>query len=110
MVKAGDEVKKGQPLWDGSLDLKELYKLIGKEQAQRYILKEVQRIYSSQGAAIHDKHIEVIVRQMFSRVKIKDPGDSLFVPRETVELKKALEENQKLIANKKSRQSSPQFF
>jgi len=101
MVKAGDEVKKGQPLWDGSLDLKELYKLIGKEQAQRYILKEVQRIYSSQGAAIHDKHIEVIVRQMFSRVKIKDPGDSLFVPRETVELKKALEENQKLIANKK---------
>ncbi len=101
MVKAGDEVKKGQPLWDGSLDLKELYKLIGKEQAQRYILKEVQRIYSSQGAAIHDKHIEVIVRQMFSRVKIKDPGDSLFVPRETVELKKALEENQKLITNKK---------
>lgn len=101
MVKAGDDVKKGQPLWDGSLDLKELYKLTDKEHVQRYILKEVQRIYSSQGAAIHDKHIEVIVRQMFSRVKIKDPGDSLFVPREIVELKKALEENQKLIKNKK---------
>jgi DNA-directed RNA polymerase subunit beta' len=101
MVRAGDEVVKGQPMWEGSLDLKELYKLTGKDQTQRYILKEVQRIYSSQGATIHDKHIETIVRQMFSRVKIKDPGDSLFVPREVVEIKKALEENQKLVSEKK---------
>jgi DNA-directed RNA polymerase subunit beta' len=101
MVKAGDEVKKGQPLWEGSLDLKELYKLTGRDQTQRYIVKEVQRIYSSQGATIHDKHIETIVRQMFSRVKIKDPGDSLFIPREVIELKKVLEENQRLIEAKK---------
>jgi DNA-directed RNA polymerase subunit beta' len=101
MVHAGEEVKKGQPLWEGSLDLKELYKLTGRDQTQRYIVKEVQRIYSSQGATIHDKHIETIVRQMFSRVKIKDPGDSLFIPREVIELKKVLEENQKLIDDKK---------
>ena len=101
MVRAGEEVKKGQPLWEGSLDLKELYKLTGRDQTQRYIVKEVQRIYSSQGATIHDKHIETIVRQMFSRVKIKDPGDSLFIPREVIELKKVLEENQRLVDDKK---------
>jgi DNA-directed RNA polymerase subunit beta' len=101
MVKAGDQISKGQPLWEGSLDLKELYKLVGKDATQRYILKEVQRIYSSQGATIHDKHVAVIIRQMFSRVKIKDPGDSLFTPKEVVELKKVLEENEKLAAEKK---------
>ncbi|MGB2632155.1 MAG: DNA-directed RNA polymerase subunit beta' [Minisyncoccales bacterium] len=94
LVKAGDEIKKGQPLWEGSLDLKELYKFVGKDVAQRYILKEVQRIYSSQGATIHDKHIAVIIRQMFSRVKIKDPGDSLFTPKEVIEIKQVLEANE----------------
>ena len=94
LVKAGDEIKKGQPLWEGSLDLKELYKFVGKDVAQRYILKEVQRIYSSQGATIHDKHMAVIIRQMFSRVKIKDPGDSLFTPKEVIEIKQVLEANE----------------
>jgi len=69
--------------------------------AQRYILKEVQRIYNAQGATIHDKHVEVIIRQMFSRVRIKDPGDSLFVPREIVEKKKAMRENERLAKEKK---------
>lgn len=100
LVKAGDEIAKGQPLWEGSLDLKELYKLVGRDAVQRYILKEVQHIYSSQGATIHDKHVAVIIRQMFSRVKIKDPGDSLFTPKEVVELKQVLEENKRLIAEK----------
>jgi DNA-directed RNA polymerase subunit beta' len=78
------------------LELKELYKLAGKDAAQCYILKEVQRIYNSQGATIHDKHVEVIIRQMFSRVKIKEPGDSLFIPKEVVEKKKAMIENERL--------------
>jgi DNA-directed RNA polymerase subunit beta' len=108
LVKAGDEIKKGQPLWEGSLDLKELYKLVGRDAAQRYILKEVQRIYSSQGATIHDKHVAVIIRQMFSRVKIKDPGDSLFTPKEVIEIKQVLEANRTLAAeNKKLVQYSP---
>jgi len=100
LVKAGDEIAKGQPLWEGSLDLKELYKLVGRDAVQRYILKEVQHIYSSQGATIHDKHVAVIIRQMFSRVKIEDPGDSLFTSKEVVELKQVLEENKRLIAEK----------
>jgi len=101
LIRPSDEIKKGQPLWEGSLDLKELYKMIGKEAAQRYILREVQRIYSSQGATIHDKHVAVIIRQMFSRVKIKDPGDSLFTPKEVVELKQVIDENEKLHTEKK---------
>jgi DNA-directed RNA polymerase subunit beta' len=96
LVRKNDAVKKGQPLWEGSLELKELYKLAGKDAAQCYILKEVQRIYNSQGATIHDKHVEVIIRQMFSRVKIKEPGDSLFIPKEVVEKKKAMIENERL--------------
>ncbi len=100
LVRAGEEIVKGQPLWEGSLDLKELYKLVGRDAVQRYILREVQHIYSSQGATIHDKHVAVIIRQMFSRVKIKDPGDSLFTPKEVVELKQVLEENKRLIEQK----------
>ncbi|MCD6528419.1 DNA-directed RNA polymerase subunit beta' [bacterium] len=92
-VKVGEEVEKGQQLCEGHLDLKELFNIVGKEDTQRYIIKEIQNIYVSQGALIHDKHIEVIVRQMFSRVRVKDPGDSSFVPGEVIEKRKAIEEN-----------------
>ena len=100
-VEKGQNIEKGQQLCEGSLDLKELFKLRGKEQAQRYISKEIQRIYVSQGAVIHDKHIEVIIRQMFSRVKIKDAGDSNFAVGEIIENSKLLEENIKLKKEKK---------
>ena len=95
-VKEGQEVKAGQPLCEGSLDLKEVFKLAGKETVWRYMIKEIQKIYVSQGAQIHDKHLEVIIRQMFSRVKIKEPGDSIFTASEVVERAKFLEENARL--------------
>ncbi|MCK4520884.1 DNA-directed RNA polymerase subunit beta' [Candidatus Parcubacteria bacterium] len=95
-VKAGEEIKKGQQFCEGNLDLKELFKLIGTEETQRYIVKEIQNIYASQGAVIHDKHIEVIVRQMFSRVKIKDAGDSFLFKGEILEQAKITEENARL--------------
>jgi len=100
-VEKGQDIKKGQQFCEGSLDLKELFKLRGKEEAQRYISKEIQRIYVSQGAVIHDKHIEVIIRQMFSRVKIKEAGDSNFALGEIIENSKLLEENIKLKKDKK---------
>jgi DNA-directed RNA polymerase subunit beta' len=100
-VKEGQMVKKGQPLCEGSLDLKELFKLAGKEVTWRYIIKEIQNIYVSQGAQIHDKHLEIIVRQMFSRVRIKNPGDSQFTIGEVVEKAKFLEENASLKKAKK---------
>ncbi|MDD3292673.1 MAG: DNA-directed RNA polymerase subunit beta' [Candidatus Pacebacteria bacterium] len=101
LVKEGDMVKKGDPLTAGSLDLKKLFKLVGTRNTQKYIIEEIQKVYISQGVSIHDKHVEVIVRQMFSRVKIKDPGDSCFAPEEMSSKARLLEENEELEAQKK---------
>jgi len=95
-VKPGQDIKAGQQLCEGSLDLKELFKIGGTKETQHYIINEIQKIYVSQGAIIHDKHIEVIVRQMFSRVKIKDVGQSFFTPGEIIERAKFLEINSAL--------------
>ena len=100
-VSPGDTVKRAQPLCEGSLDLKELVQLGGKASTQRYIVKEIQKIYASQGVAIHDKHIEVICRQMFSRVRIKEVGDSNFSIGEVIERASFLEENAKLKKEKR---------
>ena len=101
LVKEGDMIKKGEPLTAGSLDLKKLFKLIGTRATQKYIIKEIQKVYVSQGVSIHDKHVEVIVRQMFSRVKIKDPGDSFFAPEEVISRAVVLERNEELKGEKK---------
>ena len=100
-VKAGDKVEKGQQLCEGNLELKELYKLSGRDKTQRYIIKEVQKIYVSQGAPIHDKHVEIMVRQMFSRVRIKEPGATSFTPGEVIERAKFFETNSQLKKEKK---------
>ena len=73
-VKVGDTFVKGQLLSDGSADITELFKYAGKEKTQAYIMSEIIKIYELQGASISVKHVEVIVRQMFSRVKIKSLG------------------------------------
>ena len=77
-VKVGDAVKKGDVLTDGSCDIDELFKFAGREKAQEYVIGEVKKPYELQGAAVSRKHIEVIVRQMFTRMKIKDSGESTF--------------------------------
>ncbi|MFC1789630.1 DNA-directed RNA polymerase subunit beta' [Patescibacteria group bacterium] len=92
-VSSGQQIFKGDPLCEGSLDLKELFKTAGSLKAQNYIINEIQKIYVSQGAQIHDKHVEIIVRQMFSRIKVKDSGGSNFTPGEVVERSKFLEVN-----------------
>jgi len=92
-VQVGQDVSRGQQLCEGNLDLKELFKMVGKDETQRYVVKEIQKIYVSQEAIIHDKHIEVIVRQMFSRLKIKDPGDSSLSAGEVVARERFLDEN-----------------
>ncbi len=75
----GNEVKKGQALTQGHLDLRQLMELTSIEAAQAYILNEVQNIYSSQGQDIDEKHIEIIVKQMASKVRVIDAGDSEWV-------------------------------
>jgi len=79
MVKDGDVVVAGQRLTNGSINLHELMRLQGVEPTQRYIMNEILRIFATQGQNIADKHLEIIVRQMFSRVQIEDAGDSEFV-------------------------------
>ncbi len=95
-VKKGQKVKKGDVLCAGNLDLKDVFKVQGIEATQEYIRNEVQKIYVSQGVNVHDKHIEIIIRQMFSRVKVKDGGDSVLVPGEVIEKEKLHEVNEKL--------------
>ena len=92
-IKSGDMVKKGDQLSEGSIDLQELFELKGKEDTERYIINEVQRIYASEGSAISDKHLEIIVRQMFSRVIIKEVGEADFIPGEVVNKSDFLEAN-----------------
>ena len=100
-VEVGKDIKKGQQLCEGNIDLKELFRVTDKEETQRYIIKEIQKIYVWQGALIHDKHLEVIVRQMFSRVKIKDEGEGPFSTGEIVELNRVIEENTRLKKEKR---------
>jgi DNA-directed RNA polymerase subunit beta' len=97
LVEIGNHVKKGDILCEGHADLRELFRLAGQEVLQRYIINEVQKIYSLQGAPIHDKHIEVVVRQMLSRVKIKDPGDTDYSVGEVVEKRDFRETNRRAL-------------
>ena len=76
LVKTGDKVKKGQLLTDGSADIDELFKYGGKEKTMNYVIIEVNKLYELQGEAVSRKHIEIIVKQMFSRMKVKNPGDT----------------------------------
>ncbi|MBX4201216.1 DNA-directed RNA polymerase subunit beta' [Candidatus Parcubacteria bacterium] len=110
IVSVGDEIKEGQALCAGSLDLKKLYKASGLQTTQRYILKEVQKIYTSQGVDIHDKHVEIIIQKMFSRIRIKQEGDSTWVPGEIVEWSVFTEEAEKLVAHKKDAPQGAQIL
>lgn len=75
-VQVGQEIEAGQPLTEGPLDPKELLAVAGVNQVQNYILKEVKKVYQSQGIEISDKHLEVMIRQMMKKVIVTDPGDT----------------------------------
>lgn len=96
LVEKGQEVEAGQQLCEGHIDPKKLFRVVGKEETARYLVNEVQKIYASQGVDIHDKHIESIVRQMFSRVRIKKKGDTEFNAGEVIERAVTEKENARL--------------
>lgn len=98
-VAANDTVEAGDRLTIGSMNLHDLMRLKGTEATQRYIINEVLRIYAAQGQDVADKHLEIIVRQMFSRVQIEDPGDSSFVTGDIVSKAAVVEANAELAAN-----------
>ncbi len=97
-VKDGDLVAKGQALTEGSLNPEQVLMLRGTQAAQDYVVKSSQEVYSSQGASINDKHLEVIVRQMFSKVRITDPGDTGLLSGETLDLARLREMNAQITA------------
>jgi len=93
IVKVGDKIKKGEILTDGSADIAEIFKFGGKELVEEYIIREINKVYELQSASISRKHTEIIIRQMFSRRKIKDAGITNFSVGDIVENTAFIEEN-----------------
>jgi DNA-directed RNA polymerase subunit beta' len=91
----------GQQLTEGSLNPNRILRVLGREAAQLYLLKEVQKVYRSQGVPINDKHIEVIVRQMTNKVRLVTSGDSTFLPGELLDYQKFQVMNENLMAEGK---------
>ncbi|HVZ11193.1 MAG TPA: DNA-directed RNA polymerase subunit beta' [Candidatus Paceibacterota bacterium] len=101
-VGVGDLVSMGQQLSEGSVDLRELFATTGDmDLVARYIIREVQSIYSPTGDNINDKHVELVTRQMFSRVKIIDAGDTDLLTESMIEKRTVLAENERVRAEKK---------
>ncbi len=98
LVKVGDEVKKGDIITDGSADIDELFKYAGKDKTIDYLIHEINKPYELQGETVSRKHIETIVRQMFSRKRIKNPGDTNFLEGDIVESAFISEENSRVKA------------
>ena len=96
LVKDGDFIEKGKPLTEGNLDLQQMMALRGSAEAKEYIIEQVQEIYHSQGQSIHDKHLEIIVKQMFSKARVVEAGGSPLIVGELQDQNFILEENKKL--------------
>ena len=101
-VREGDHVEPGDRLSEGSLNLQDLMKYKGIEETERYILNDILTIYAAQGHEISAKHLEIIIRQMFSRVMIDEPGDTGFVTGDIVSKAAVAEENAKALAEGKA--------
>jgi DNA-directed RNA polymerase subunit beta' len=98
VVKAGDKVKCGELLTDGSADIGEIFKYAGKDMVEEYIIREINKVYELQSASISRKHTEIIVRQMFSRKRIKEGGETNFSNGDIVENTAFIEENKRVEA------------
>ena len=94
LVEVGDKINKGDLLTDGSVDLDELFKYAGKEKTQNYIIHEITKIYELQGEPVSRKHIEVIIKQMFSRKRIKSVGETEFSQGDLVSQSDFIKENE----------------
>jgi DNA-directed RNA polymerase subunit beta' len=100
-VRDGDKVQPGQPLTEGSLNPHRILRIQGRNACQMYLLSEVQKVYRSQGQNIHDKHFEVVIRKMISKVQITRPGDTSFLPGDLVDYIELKRTNEQLLAEGK---------
>jgi len=101
-VVDGQEIAAGDPIVDGPRDPKELLEIKGVQETQQYLVTEVQKVYRDQGVPIHDKHIELIVRQMTRKIAVQEPGDSDFLPGERVDSKVYRDVNRALVMEGKT--------
>ncbi len=101
LVKDGDHVEAGQPLTEGSLNPHRILRIQGREACQMYLLREVQKVYRSQGQNIHDKHFEVITRKMLSKVQVTRPGDTKYLPGDAVDRLEIRRVNEQMLAEGK---------
>ena len=98
-VGEGDHVEVGEQLTQGTPDPQEVLRILGVRKAQEHLVDEVQAVYRSQGVAIHDKHIEIIVRQMLRRVLVLEQGDTALLPSDLVDRGKFEEENRRVVSD-----------
>ncbi|TCI96470.1 DNA-directed RNA polymerase subunit beta' [Aeromicrobium sp. IC_218] len=98
LIADGDHVEVGQQLTHGTPDPQEVLRILGVRRAQEHLVDEVQEVYRSQGVAIHDKHIEIIVRQMLRRVTVIEQGDSNLIPGDLADRATFEEENRRVVA------------
>jgi len=101
LIKDGDHVEPGQPITEGSLNPHRILRTQGRYVAQMYLMTEVQKVYRSQGQNINDKHFEVIIRKMTSRVQVTRPGDTNYLPGDLVDLLELKRVNEDLLAQGK---------
>ncbi len=101
-VATGDIITAGSQLTEGPLDPKEVLEIRGVRACQRYLVDQVQEVYRSQGVDIHDKHIELIVRQMLRKVRVVNSGDSHFLPAELVDEQEFRDVNRSLVEEGKA--------
>jgi len=100
LVQENDFVKAGMPLSDGSITPIDILKIKGPSAVQQYLVNEVQEVYRLQGVKINDKHFEVVVRQMMRKVKINDPGDTIFLENQLIHKYDFISENDDLFGKK----------
>jgi DNA-directed RNA polymerase subunit beta' len=98
LVENGQEIRAGDAITDGPINPQEYLDTRGRDAVQRYLVKEVQKVYRSQGVTINDKHIEIIVRQMLRKVRIDQPGDTELLPTELIDRLDFEEGNNKVLA------------
>ena len=109
-VKAGDKVEKGQVLAEGHLNLSTLLRLRSSQDVIKYMIREIKSIYMSQGQTINDKHLEVIIRQNLSKLRVIDEGDSELIPGQVIDLLELNQENEKLQKAKKKEAKAEQII
>jgi len=98
LVTDGEHVEVGQKLTQGTEDPQEVLRILGVRRAQEHLVDEVQQVYRSQGVSIHDKHIEIIVRQMLRRVTVIESGDTKLLPSDLVDRVRFEEENRRVVS------------